>query len=327
MKTIYAKDGLKLSIYTFGFEPKGECILFIVKDDEDIIFCRLIDVYIDKEERLIDLLEKENINKLNYLCITHPDSDHCTGLDKIIEYIDLENTITTFPSRMFDEELINCFSSISQDNIKHIKELVKDIKKNNIKNVNDFTTIIDSYRIINSKSNVYNFSLYTISPISSIINNYKYKLEDNSNIGVYNNNFCVTNYICIGDIQLLLCSDINDDTIKILYDNETLSIIDNIKKYIVHYLKIPHHSSDKSKYMFNFLENNSIVIGGTTLYRSSNLPKIDVLNSYKDISDVVISTGKVDKSQIENKYGIFNLLFDLDNKYCEVELFGDSNFI
>lgn len=99
---------------------------------------------------------------------------------------------------------------------------------------------------------------------------------------------------------------------------------------IIHYIKIPHHSSDGSKEMFNLLSNvRKISNSVSTVYRNSGLPKQKIMQQYKRKQSNVFCTGNINesKNQEEYKYGIVKHTFDIINNTVEVELVANANEI
>ncbi|MCF0105695.1 MAG: MBL fold metallo-hydrolase, partial [Holdemanella sp.] len=63
---------------------KSDCIL--IESDKNV----LIDAGDnDHQYEVVDYINKLGIKKLDYVVNTHPDADHCGGMDKIVEYFDI----------------------------------------------------------------------------------------------------------------------------------------------------------------------------------------------------------------------------------------------
>lgn len=77
---------LKVTFFDVG---KGDAIL-LETDTQSM----LIDTgYDDTSDVILDYLEEENIEKLDYLIITHFDKDHVGGADKILEHVEAEEVL------------------------------------------------------------------------------------------------------------------------------------------------------------------------------------------------------------------------------------------
>lgn len=83
------EDG-NFRIYVFDV-GQGESILMEYNDD-----CILIDAGSNSnEKRVVQYLNKLNINKINYAIATHPDADHIGGMESVIKNIHVDNFIMT----------------------------------------------------------------------------------------------------------------------------------------------------------------------------------------------------------------------------------------
>ena len=95
---------------------------------------------------------------------------------------------------------------------------------------------------------------------------------------------------------------------------------------IIDYVKIPHHGSDGSKEMFNLLSNvNKVSNSVSTVYRTSRLPKKEILEMYKRKKGKVFCTGNLNREDNINNYGIIKHTFDIINKTVKTELIENAN--
>lgn len=78
-------NSLFFEVYLIGYNSQGESILFFLRTDEGVIYSGVVDCYTYKSiNKTIDLLKKENIEKIDFLCWTHPHDDHSLGIDKLL---------------------------------------------------------------------------------------------------------------------------------------------------------------------------------------------------------------------------------------------------
>ena len=76
------KPGISVTFFDVG---KGDAILVETKNH-----CMLIDSgFDDTAETILDYLERENIDRLDYMLITHFDKDHVGGADHILEAVEV----------------------------------------------------------------------------------------------------------------------------------------------------------------------------------------------------------------------------------------------
>lgn len=80
---------LIIKTYTIGYKPLGESIVILVLADKIVKFSAVIDCFENEERNItLDILNENNIEKVDLICLTHPDKDHCKGLEKILDKYD-----------------------------------------------------------------------------------------------------------------------------------------------------------------------------------------------------------------------------------------------
>lgn len=102
----------KLKIY-FIDVGQGDSTLIVTPRNKKI----LVDGGEGKTEVLLPYLLNRRINKIDYIMISHFDSDHCNGLIEVIEKINVKNIIISRQSEE-SEEYKNILNIIKQKNIK-----------------------------------------------------------------------------------------------------------------------------------------------------------------------------------------------------------------
>ena len=102
----------KLKIY-FMDVGQGDSTLIVTPKNKKI----LIDGGEGKNNILLPYLLDRRINKIDYVMISHFDSDHCNGLIEVIEKINVKNIIVSRQSEE-SEEYKNILNIIKQKNIK-----------------------------------------------------------------------------------------------------------------------------------------------------------------------------------------------------------------
>lgn len=165
----------------------------------------------------------------------------------------------------------------------------------------------------------YPLEINTYSPVTEIIdrpsaNNY---LEETFKFKNNHNNLSIMMSIALGDFKLLLCSDVENDTIDIIQRD----LNEDDKKFFsndIHFFKIPHHSSKSSENIFNLTKNVFMHNSVTTIYDSSELPKEEMLNKYKKKSERIFCTSNLDNCNKYN-YGVVEITTDIINRTIKVE--------
>lgn len=306
------KNNLILRVYTIGFDPKGESILLTINDGDCILFAGLIDCFITDNNYIINLFDKLNIVHLDYLCITHPDYDHCVGLSSIMDKIDFKTKIA-IPNRIFDfMEQYDVNVKESLESLRELLYLRSDSKrKPKFNTVSDNSVIIDNWNFIDNKGEHNKLKILTITPSSNVIERYALRHETGEII-VEHNDFSIINLIQINDIKILLTGDAEDDNIRDAFNNltEFSSIFFNSK---IDFVKIPHHSSRGSKFLLEKIKANGEGIGvsTTTIYRNSSLPDLGIFSGYNACSDLSFCTGT--KEIQDSKNGIILYEADITN--------------
>lgn len=314
---------LVVSIYTIGFDPKGESILITISDGSIILFSGLIDCFITENDYVLKLLNSLEIRYLNYLCITHPDNDHCVGIPSIIDKINSKTKIA-LPNRIFD--FMDQYDAKVKESLESLRELLNlrrgNEKKPRFNTVSDNQTIIDNWQFIDYIGKQNKLKIVTVSPSSNVIEKYALK-QSIGDVIVEHNAFSIINLIQIDDIKILLTSDVENDNIGDVFDNltEFSYLFFNSK---IDFVKIPHHTSKGSNLLLDKIKAKGEGIGcsATTIFRSCSLPDYSLLSDYNSCSDMSFCTGK-SKTE-EKKSGIILYQVDVTNHQRKITLMDNA---
>lgn len=313
---------LFIEVYLIGYSHEGESIVFVIKTqdpDNNVIFSGVVDCYEEENgiNKTIEILEKFKIKELDFLCWTHPDEDHSLGIDKIFEQYISKNTRIVIPQSLLDlSDKLNDYTQRICNNISNKILKLRDTQMYDVVSAQAglplVTLSIGSY----SRLEPYKFNITSISPFYDLV------LSQYKNNKLKNNHFCIALLLEFEGINLLFTSDIEKRTINRFYDNIILP--NNI-----HYIKIPHHGSSKSKMFLNFLgksevENKSVAC--STVYTNSKIPDLQLLNQYKGICNRVFCTDPKVKTHVNGKkgYGIFGVKIDVINKKIAYKCSDDT---
>lgn len=320
-KNFIIKNDLFFKIYTVGYDPCGESILFTICDGSQVLYSGLVDSFKDNNKNLtLELLNSLNITELDYLCITHPDFDHCYGISDLEDRIS-KNTTLVLPQNMI------LFKDDYTDEVKNeinILEKFITMNKNNKRkpyyiSCSDCKKIVTNISFTDKLMNIYSLDITSMSPMSQILERNFIKKRDNSLKNQINNDFSIMCSICLGNFKVLLCSDIQDETIILLKNRMSYDNLIFFKNFI-NYLKIPHHSSPGSERIFELFDKVRVDNSVTTVFRASGLPKERTLEKYACISDNVYSTSKVNIDGKEKPYGVISTTFNISKKTMTTEL-------
>ena len=325
MREYIVENELKAEVYTIGYEPEGEGIVIKIIADGITKFCATIDCFeIEKQNQTLSIIKDE---KIDLICMTHPDYDHCKGLEKILKLAD-SNTKVLYP----DKVLTKNYSDKSVE--KAIKEIAKSTsmyrnnnRKPELMSCIGNQDIVRDIRFLDVKSGgKYKLEIKTYSPITSIIDRRDGKrIMGKKYKEIENNEFSIMMSIGIGTLKLLFCGDIEDDTI-IEINRKADKGEESFFFDIIDYIKIPHHASNGSGEMFNLLSNVTKISNSvSTVYRLGKLPKEEVLSKYQRKQGKVFCTSKIKQEENIYKYGIVKHSFDIINKTVSTELIANAS--
>lgn len=313
-------EDLFIEIYLIGYNNAGESILFLIKSktpDEKIIFSGVVDCYEENgKNETIQLLDKLRVEKLDFLCWTHPDDDHSIGMDKLFDNYTNKETRIILPQSLIElKDKLSDKTSTLCENIGEKVYKKKDSEMYDVVEAQAGMKLIDLS--IGSKYRIepYKFQITAISPFYDLI------LSQYKNKQLKNNHFAIALCLEFEGINILLTSDIEQRTIHRFYDNISLPSK-------IHYLKIPHHGSNKSEVFLDFLNKrniNNFMISCSTVYSNCKLPDIKLMEKYKIKSKNTFCTNGNIKSNI-NTYGIgiLGVRIDIINKKIAHKCFYDA---
>ncbi|WP_017416628.1 hypothetical protein [Clostridium tunisiense] len=312
---------LFIEVYLIGYNSAGESILFLIKSitpEEKIIFSGVIDCYEEKGiNKTIELLNSFNIDKINFLCWTHPDEDHSIGIDKILDNYTDENTRIIIP-----QALVELSDRLSENTQLLCNSIADKIKKKKDTEMYDVVEAQAGMKLIDlsigSETSIkpYKFCIHSISPFYNLI------LSQYDNKKLKNNHFSIALLMEFEGVNFIFTSDIEKRTINRFYEN--ISLPDKI-----HYIKIPHHGSDKSKMFLDYLDSSGItnhLVSCSTVYNNANLPSISLLNNYKSRSHKTFCTNckiKTNKNG-QDGYGVSVVRVDVINTSIAYKCLNDA---
>lgn len=274
---------------------QGDTILFNWMDNQwekpkyGLIDCNLTPNYQIKP--ITDYIDKEKIEVFDFVILTHPHTDHFSGFLKFLNYCKKKNIIIKrfyhtaflapqFLSQLFNKEIENesfveeklTASVIMQEDKNKLATLfhyLLDQEKLNgagfIKSVQnigfDFPIVVNNYFNIRLLSPNENFE--TAEYLSKT---YDIKKDQMLSFEQKNDNNPHANYLAsflqiysdVGNWQVLLCSDVNKESLDRIKLNK--DIYDDLKKRRLIYLQIPHHGSSRNHFS-EFWDEFAIIDG------------------------------------------------------------------
>lgn len=305
-------NNLRIEIYVIGYKAIGESIVLFIQVDSNIVFSAVIDSYCYQGiNKTIEILEKNNVKKINYLCWSHPDGDHSNGMDELInKYVD-KNTVINIPDNVeinkeeCSREAINIFNLL-KENLN-----IRTDRKYRVYTVSDFKDILayeEDLRILHNE-NEYVMEIKSIAPNSSLIRD-ELLLENFTK-----NKHSIAILFCFGNLIFLFAGDIENPTIRLFNKKK---IPENIN-----FLKVPHHGSNSSTYIFNFIKNIDVSCVTSYIRGNSKNPQKGVLDRYCEISTHVYSSYNIDGDN-DDDFGIIYTMFDIIDDSYKTQLIGNA---
>lgn len=303
---------LKIEIYVIGYKTIGESIVLFIRVDSNIVFSAVIDSYFYLGiNKTVEILEKNNVDKINYLCWSHPDEDHSKGIDELInKYVD-KNTVINIPENVeinkneCSKETIQIFNLL-----KNNLNIRKD-RKYRVYTISDFKDILayeEDLRILYNEKE-YVLEIKSIAPNSNLIRD-ELLLENFSK-----NKHSIAFLFYFGNLIFLFSGDIENPTIKLFSKKK---IPENLN-----FLKIPHHGSNSSNYLLDFIKNIDVSCVTSYIRGSSKNPRKSILSRYQEISTHVYSSYNL-VGDNDNDFGIICTTFDIIDDSYEIELIGNA---
>ena len=312
MKKLIVTDSVFFSVYVLGYKGIGESIIFTLESSNTIIYSGVIDCYEQGSiNRTIDKLGELGIEELDIICWTHPHEDHTVGMGKLIDQFSSAKTTIVYPMYLCDiKDNLSAEMLVVTQKINDISTSMKRNKPNlePVCNVN----IIDEKQIIFGDQQKY-FSIKSLTPIG---NTMEKRFNTNSMSDI--NDLSVSLLIDIGGYKFFFGGDIEDSAIKKI---KSFAIPDSG----VSFLKIPHHASDSSTSLLDWFKENRVDICCTTESKRHRLPKKNVLDEYKKVTDLLISTGE--HNQRKYNYGIIHTKMDIMKNQATTTLLGDAYYV
>lgn len=311
-------EQLVLKIYTVGYKSMGESIIFLIIVDGNIKFSGVVDCYeTENLNKTLEILKENKIQTLDFICMTHPDKDHCRGLEKILNMTQ-ETTKIVYPINLFyngeeyDKYVNTAVTAIAQfvkmnTNNSNKPQLISCVGKKIIPIEKSFKDVNTGY--------VYPVEIKTYSPITDVLEKRPSKLfikGIRELEKIEHNDLSIMLSVAVGDFKMLLCGDIENDSIQLLKKEFTKEDMLFFSKTIDYY-KIPHHGSNGSNEMKKMLSTVSELSNSiTTVYANKHLPDSDMINYYKSKSEKIYCTSNI-KNENKYEYGIVELTIDLLN--------------
>lgn len=298
-QVVYFEKDLCIETYIIGYKNEGESILFFVRADGGISFSGLVDCYkLDDVDKVKDILQENEIEKLDFICWTHPDLDHSKGLVDIIKNYVSQKTNIWIPEGV-DAQEITCSKDVKELFIQLKKCMIDMDAEYNVYSASDRKDMMGYNSICFQKGvDIFPLEIISYAPNSKIIRKQNYTDK------FIKNDRSVFFVLALGSARIFLTGDVEDSTIE--------KIPSNFFEKHIHIMKIPHHGSDSSDKMLD-LGWQVCDVACSTVYRKghSDLPLANIMKRYSEVSQYLLCTGKADRTKETEKYGIVKIVTDI----------------
>ena len=215
-------DTVFVDIHCIGKNPIGEGIIINVNCKDKSIYSGIIDEGFNKK-----IFEENKIEKLNFICWSHPHDDHTNGIKEVIGKYTDKNTMIIVPCGISDVK--RKMTPLCKKTYKPIKKINSRGKKRDGEyiEVSQFT-VLPTIKFVDQRGKELIIGIKTISPVSKRINN----LRNNKEVNLNELSICMI--ISINGVEFLFTGDIYNNVINEMNINK-----EDIKNIV--YYKIPHH--------------------------------------------------------------------------------------
>ena len=317
MRKLFFEDSLKLEVNVIGYQEQGESIVFFIKTDEMVAYTGLVDCYKTEEQNVVKMvLEKEGIEKIDFVCWTHPHDDHTIGLDEIWKQYCTKDTC--FCCTDIIETDLDLYSKEAKILFKDIRDVHRSSKrkKMRIMYLKDATQVERLRCVGNAKQ--YEFRIQSFAPNSAMLG--ERLIENKDQRG---NAYSIGLFLFLGQYSIMLAGDVENPTMHRIADGDI--------EYPVDFIKIPHHGSLSASFLPDKMQELDLLFSGiaaSTLFRIHRLPREEVLTKYYNWGcKEIYLTGNIEEGKDTMGYGIVKTTFDIleKNEYdIETELIGDA---
>lgn len=280
---------------------------FFIRADGGVSFSGLVDCYRSKDIDIVSsILRESGVNKLNFICWTHPDLDHSKGLKEMIKQYSSSETNIWIPEGV-DAKEISCSEEV-KNLFAYLKQCARSMETElNVYSVSDKKDLTYYDSLCFQKGiDAFPLNLISYTPNSKIMRKQNYLDK------FIRNDRSIFFVLSLGQVRIWLTGDIEDATIE--------QIPKEFFAEHIHILKIPHHGSGTSTKIME-LGWTDCDVACSTVYRKgrSHLPDEKVMAQYKKLAENLYCTGNEDRHKEKQEYGMVKVVTNvLDNSYTTV---------
>lgn len=317
-------NSLHLDIHTIGYPNEGETLLTLLCDGDKVLFSVLTDCYeylhYNHAKKLLNRLQVKQIDAFIW---THPDKDHSIGIPDFLAKFDPHHKAEIFMpfvnKRMgLKQKAKEALDYVTKNYNSHRKYDINYVQLHKPKR-NDpplpLPLMSLKINVVKPQTEI-NLSYFFILPNDNVVN--RVLSSDNPLL----NDLSIVYFITFNDVSFFFCGDLSERNIKFISP-------DFLKNSV--FIKIPHHGSDddKSSFRKSFIpmfrsQGIEHAISTTTVFKCQNLPKVEVLNEYKTISDGVYCTSNIQHKEQIDRYGCITAKFSANMEKPQIMTTGNA---
>jgi len=197
----------------------------------------------------LKFLKKNNVRVLEFICLTHPDYDHFSGIEQLLRYFSTEGRrVNSYYDTLDSTRYTSLITSTRQE--KTLKSLYKFVDELIEKDLISWEQL--SYDKVLFKER--EFFITSKGPYQKDLSSYLKKankrnlgLTKGKNITVDKNLLSVITLIEFGEILILLLSDASKENIEYFLKKAKESVSKKGKLYFS-FIKVAHHGSSKNNH-------------------------------------------------------------------------------
>ena len=327
MKSLYKKvfkvssfENLIVSIFVVGYKNIGESIVVLFRDvhngRDQVIMSMVIDCYERDGLNLVrKILSKYHVEKLDFVCWTHPHYDHSPGLDSLVKDMFHDNIVIFSPKFYYG----NLMADILKSECLKTPEIFKNTWEL-VKNHPNFAEIWRTISANGDATNPYQMQLLTedgvcckdvclffLTPIGARTD--MYAMEGNQ----FNkpNELSVSFVLSIDGYDFFFGGDT---------ENEHANSISNDIVQGMRWIKVPHHCSLGAKSIADRL-GPKFDYAASTVFKSSSLPKEEVQKIYAKAGTLhMTQLEETDNYKLQQEYGIIQYDYHFANRETTVDI-------
>lgn len=230
---ISSYENLQMAVYVLGCPCQGEMIVTVLLDGDEVKYSILTDCYL-RSIRHANVFarwcKKIGVSHFDTIIFTHPDVDHCMGVDYLVRLMD-----PSYSSLLFIHSQMYAVVKISEDQIlRPFREIWSGYKKNGTLHLQSKTQIRSKIMLeIEFNSMLHESSLMQLVQLAPddlyLADHNLYRKNGSSH-----NDLSLVYSIYYNNKNYLYCADMPGDGVKYIDENYL---------YNVRFVKIPHHGS------------------------------------------------------------------------------------